>query len=109
MVEFASGVRGMALNLENDNVGVVCFGSDTTINEGDIVKRTGSIVDVPVGKGMLGRVVDGLGNAIDGKGAIADVTQRRVELKAPGDHREKVCARTNANRVKSGGFVGASW
>jgi len=84
MVEFASGVRGMALNLENDNVGVVCFGSDTTINEGDIVKRTGSIVDVPVGKGMLGRVVDGLGNAIDGKGAIADVTQRRVELKAPG-------------------------
>ena len=84
MVEFASGVRGMALNLENDNVGVVCFGSDTTINEGDIVKRTGSIVDVPVGKGMLGRVVDGLGNAIDGKGAITDVTQRRVELKAPG-------------------------
>ena len=84
MVEFASGVRGMALNLENDNVGVVCFGSDTTINEGDIVKRTGSIVDVPVGKGMLGRVVDGLRNAIDGKGAIADVTQRRVELKAPG-------------------------
>ena len=74
----------MALNLENDNAGVVCFGSDTTINEGDIVKRTGSIVDVPVGKGMLGRVVDGLGNAIDGKGAIADVTQRRVELKAPG-------------------------
>jgi len=84
MVEFASGVRGMALNLENDNVGVVCFGSDTTINEGDIVKRTGAIVDVPVGKGMLGRVVDGLGNAIDGKGAITDVTQRRVELKAPG-------------------------
>jgi len=84
MVEFASGVRGMALNLENDNVGAVCFGSDTTINEGDIVKRTGSIVDVPVGKGMLGRVVDGLGNAIDGKGAITDVTQRRVELKAPG-------------------------
>jgi len=84
MVEFASGVRGMALNLENDNVGVVCFGSDTTINEGDIVKRTGSIVDVPVGRGMLGRVVDGLGNPIDGKGAITDVTQRRVELKAPG-------------------------
>ena len=80
MVEFASGVRGMALNLENDNAGVVCFGSDTTINEGDIVKRTGSIVDVPVGKGMLGRVVDGLGNAIDGKGAIADDAKtRRVE------------------------------
>jgi proton translocating ATP synthase F1 alpha subunit len=84
MVEFASGVKGMALNLENDNVGVVCFGSDTTINEGDIVKRTGSIVDVPVGKGMLGRVVDGLGTPIDGKGAIPDVTARRVEIKAPG-------------------------
>ena len=84
MVEFASGVKGMALNLENDNVGVVCFGSDTTINEGDIVKRTGSIVDVPGGKGMLGRVVDGLGVPIDGKGAIPDVTARRVEIKAPG-------------------------
>ena len=84
MVEFASGVKGMALNLENDNVGIVCFGSDTSINEGDIVKRTGAIVDVPVGKGMLGRVVDGLGNAIDGKGALSDVTQRRVEIKAPG-------------------------
>jgi proton translocating ATP synthase F1 alpha subunit len=84
MVEFASGVKGMALNLENDNVGVVCFGSDTSISEGDIVKRTGTIVDVPVGRGMLGRVVDGLGNAIDGKGALTDVTQRRVEIKAPG-------------------------
>jgi len=84
MVEFASGVKGMALNLENDNVGIVCFGSDTTINEGDIVKRTGSIVDVPVGKGMLGRVVDGLGMPIDGKGTIQNVTARRVEIKAPG-------------------------
>eukprot|EP00793_Prasinoderma_coloniale_P002787 PRCOL_00002269-RA len=84
MVEFASGVQGMALNLENDNVGVVCFGSDTQINEGDVVKRTGSIVDVPVGMGMLGRVVDGLGIPIDGKGPLSDVTQRRVELKAPG-------------------------
>jgi proton translocating ATP synthase F1 alpha subunit len=84
MVEFASGVKGMALNLENDNVGIVCFGSDTSINEGDIVKRTGAIVDVPVGKGMLGRVVDGLGNAIDGKGPLTDTTQRRVEIKAPG-------------------------
>jgi len=84
MVEFASGVKGMALNLENDNVGIVCFGSDTTINEGDIVKRTGSIVDVPVGKGMLGRVVDGLGVPIDGKGVLTDVTPRRVEIKAPG-------------------------
>ena len=70
MVEFDSGIKGMALNLENDNVGIVCFGSDTNIREGDIVKRTGSIVDVPVGKGMLGRVVDGLGNPIDGKGPI---------------------------------------
>jgi proton translocating ATP synthase F1 alpha subunit len=84
MVEFASGVRGMALNLENDNVGVVCFGSDATISEGDTVKRTGSIVNVPVGPGMLGRVVDGLGQPIDGKGALKDVTPRRVEIKAPG-------------------------
>jgi len=84
MVEFASGVKGMALNLENDNVGIVCFGSDTTINEGDVVKRTGAIVDVPVGRGMLGRVVDGLGQPIDGKGPLADVTQQRVEVKAPG-------------------------
>jgi len=84
MVEFASGVKVMALNLENDNVGVVCFGSDTTINEGDIVKRTGSIVDVPVGRGLLGRVVDGLGIPIDGKGPIPDATPRRVEIKAPG-------------------------
>ena len=83
MVEFDSGIKGMALNLENDNVGIVCFGSDTNIREGDIVKRTGSIVDVPVGKGMLGRVVDGLGNPIDGKGPIPNVTPRRVELKAP--------------------------
>jgi len=84
MVEFSSGVKGMALNLENDNVGVVCFGSDTAIFEGDIVKRTGSIVDVPVGKGVLGRVVDALGTPIDGKGPLTDVKQRRVEIKAPG-------------------------
>jgi proton translocating ATP synthase F1 alpha subunit len=84
MVEFGSGVRGMALNLENDNVGVVLFGSDNTINEGDIVKRTGTIVDVPVGKGTLGRVVDALGNPIDGKGPLKDVTRRRAEVKAPG-------------------------
>jgi len=84
MVEFSSGVKGMALNLENDNVGVVCFGSDTGIFEGDIVKRTGSIVDVPVGRGTLGRVVDALGVPIDGKGPLTDVTRRRVEIKAPG-------------------------
>ena len=84
MVEFANGMKGMALNLENDNVGVVCFGNDSGIKEGDIVKRTGAIVDVPVGKGMLGRVVDALGIPIDGKGSLTDVTRRRVEIKAPG-------------------------
>ena len=84
MVEFANGMKGMALNLENDNVGVVCFGNDSGIKEGDIVKRTGSIVDVPVGKGMLGRVVDALGLPIDGKGPLSQVTRRRVEIKAPG-------------------------
>ncbi len=84
MVEFAGGIKAMALNLEADNVGVVIFGDDRTIKEGDTVKRTGSIVDVPVGKGLLGRVVDALGNPIDGKGPI-DATERgRVEVKAPG-------------------------
>jgi F-type H+/Na+-transporting ATPase subunit alpha len=84
MVEFANGVKGMALNLEADNVGVVIFGSDSEIKEGDIVKRTGTIVDVPVGKGLLGRVVDGLGNPIDGKGPIVAESRQRVEVKAPG-------------------------
>ena len=84
MVEFSNGIKGMALNLESDNVGVVLFGSDTGIKEGDIVKRTGNIVDVPVGKGTLGRVLDGLGNPIDGKGPLKDVTRQRVEVKAPG-------------------------
>lgn len=84
MVEFKSGVQGMALNLENDNVGVVLFGSDNEINEGDVVRRTGTIVDVPVGKGVLGRVVDALGNPIDGKGPLKNVTRRRAEVKAPG-------------------------
>ena len=84
MVEFYGGIAGMALNLERDNVGVVIFGSDKTIKEGDIVKRTGSIVDVPVGKGLLGRVVDALGNPIDGKGALKNVKRTRVEAKAPG-------------------------
>ena len=84
MVEFSSGVKGMALNLENDNVGVVLFGSDAAIHEGDIVKRTGNIVDVPVGRGTLGRVLDALGNPIDGKGSLKDVTRKRVEVKAPG-------------------------
>ncbi|CAO1624884.1 unnamed protein product [Jaminaea pallidilutea] len=84
MVEFASGVRGMCLNLEADNVGVSIFGSDRGIREGDSVKRTGQIVDVPVGPNMLGRVVDALGNPIDGKGPIEAAERRRASLKAPG-------------------------
>src|SRR5271155_2468986 len=84
MVEFSGGLRGMALNLNTDTVGVVIFGSDQNVKEGDTVKRTGDIVDVPVGKGLLGRVVDGLGNPIDGKGPLKDVKRGRVEVKAPG-------------------------
>ncbi|MCP5410940.1 MAG: F0F1 ATP synthase subunit alpha [Alphaproteobacteria bacterium] len=85
MVEFPGGVKGMALNLETDNVGCVIFGSDATIKEGDTVKRTGAIVEAPVGKGLLGRVVDPLGNPIDGKGELSDVAERRrVDVKAPG-------------------------
>ncbi len=84
MVEFANGIRGMALNLEADNVGVVIFGSDRDIKEGQTVKRTGAIVDVPVGKEMLGRVVDALGNPIDGKGPIHATRRARVDVKAPG-------------------------
>tara|TARA_B100000287_G_scaffold41913_1_gene37972 strand:- start:307 stop:1842 length:1536 start_codon:yes stop_codon:yes gene_type:complete len=84
MVEFDGGIAGMALNLEKDNVGIVIFGSDKDIKEGDTVKRTGSIVDVPTGKGLLGRVVDALGNPIDGKGPLKDVKRSRVETKAPG-------------------------
>ena len=83
MVEFPGGIRGMALNLETDNVGIVIFGEDRDIKEGDIVKRTGTIVDVPVGKGLLGRVVDPLGNPLDGKGPIESTERRRVEVKAP--------------------------
>jgi len=84
MVEFSSGLKGMALNLETDNVGVVIFGDDRTIMEGDSVKRTGAIVDVPIGDELLGRVVDALGNPVDGAGPINAKTRRRVELKAPG-------------------------
>jgi len=85
MVEFSDGSKGMALNLESDNVGVVIFGDDKAVKEGDIVKRTGAIVDTPVGKELLGRVVDGLGNPIDGKGALDKGANRtRVEVKAPG-------------------------
>jgi len=84
MVEFENGTRGMALNLESDNVGIVIFGSDREIMEGQTVKRTGAIVDVPVGKGLLGRVVDALGNPIDGKGPIKAEARARVDVKAPG-------------------------
>jgi F-type H+-transporting ATPase subunit alpha len=84
MVEFPDGTKGMALNLETDNVGIVIFGEDRGIKEGDIVKRTKTIVEVPVGPGLLGRVVDGLGNPIDGKGPLKDVEYKRVEVKAPG-------------------------
>jgi F-type H+/Na+-transporting ATPase subunit alpha len=84
LVEFPGGIKGMALNLEADNVGVVIFGNDRDIKEGDTVKRTGDIVDTPVGKGLLGRVVDALGNPIDGKGPIEATERRRVDVKAPG-------------------------
>ncbi|ASG21332.1 MULTISPECIES: F0F1 ATP synthase subunit alpha [Nitrospirillum] len=84
MVEFPGGIQGLALNLEADNVGAVIFGDDRAIKEGDTVKRTGAIVEVPVGRGLLGRVVDGLGNPIDGKGPLVDVVRKRVEVKAPG-------------------------
>jgi F-type H+-transporting ATPase subunit alpha len=84
MVEFPGGIRGMALNLETDNVGIVIFGDDRSIKEGDTVKRTGAIVDVPIGRGLLGRVVDALGNPIDGKGPIQSDARARVDVKAPG-------------------------
>jgi F-type H+-transporting ATPase subunit alpha len=84
MVEFTGGIKGMALNLESDNVGVVIFGDDSNIKEGETVKRTGEIVDVPVGKGLLGRVVDPLGNPIDGKGPIESEERRLIDVKAPG-------------------------
>ena len=84
MVEFGNGMKGMALNLETDNVGIVIFGSDREIREGDTVKRTGAIVEVPVGKELLGRVVDALGNPIDGKGPIKADKRMRVDVKAPG-------------------------
>ncbi|MCC7168089.1 MAG: F0F1 ATP synthase subunit alpha, partial [Rhodospirillales bacterium] len=84
MVEFPGGIKGMALNLEIDNVGAVIFGDDRGIKEGDTVKRTKAIVDVPVGDGLLGRVVDSLGNPIDGKGPITATERRIADVKAPG-------------------------
>jgi len=84
MVEFSSGVRGMALNLETDNVGVVVLGNDREIQEGDVVRRTGAIVDVPIGEDLLGRVLDAMGNPIDGMGPLKATERKRIEIKAPG-------------------------
>src|SRR6266511_1256607 len=84
MVEFENGVHGMALNLESDNIGIVIFGNDRKIKEGQTVKRTRAIVDVPIGKGLLGRVIDALSNPLDGKGPIEAKERRRVDVKAPG-------------------------
>ena len=100
MVEFPGGIKGMALNLESDNVGVVIFGDDRTITEGDTVKRTGTIVDVPVGKGLLGRVVDGLGNPIDGKGPIAS-TERRLRRSEGARHHSAQVGDTSRCRPAS--------
>src|ERR1700689_4993509 len=101
LVEFPNGVKGMALNLETDNVGVVTFGDDTGIGEGDTVKRPGAIVDVPVGKGLLGRVVDALGNPIDGKGPINADKRARVDVKAPG-----IIPRKSVNEPMATGLKG---
>ncbi|KAL5481991.1 hypothetical protein EMCRGX_G022269 [Ephydatia muelleri] len=99
MVEFSSGLKGMALNLEPDNVGIVVFGNDKLIKEGDVVKRTGAIVDVPVGEGLLGRVVDALGNPIDGKGPLQTTKRARVGTKAPG-----IIPRTSVNEPMQTGI-----
>ena len=95
MVEFPGGIRGMALNLEVDNVGIVIFGADRDIKEGDTVKRTNSIVDVPAGDALLGRVVDGLGNPIDGKGPIISDRAPRGRREGPGHHPAQVGARAD--------------
>lgn len=101
MVEFPGGVRGMALNLEDETVGVVVFGDDRDIKEGDVVKRTNDIVSVPTGEGLLGRVVDGLGNPIDGKGPIKNATMSRVEVKAPGIMPRKSVHEPMSSGIKS--------
>ena len=98
MVEFPGGIRGMALNLEVDNVGIVIFGSDQDIKEGDTVKRTKSIVDVPAGDALLGRVVDGLGNPIDGKGPIDVDRASRGRREGPGHHPAQIGARADGDR-----------
>merc|ERR1719320_1213688 len=99
----------MALNLEPDNVGVVVFGNDKLIKEGDVVKRTGAIVDVPVGMEVLGRVVDALGNPIDGKGPLGTSEKFRVGLKAPWNHPQAICQRTHADRNQGCRLLGAYW
>jgi F-type H+/Na+-transporting ATPase subunit alpha len=101
MVEFPGGIRGMALNLEVDNVGVVIFGSDQDIKEGDTVKRTKSIVDVPAGNALLGRVVDGLGNPIDGKGPDCGDRASRGRREGAGHHPAQIGARTDGDRPES--------
>ena len=101
MVEFPGGIRGMVLNLETDNVGIVIFGDDRDIKEGDTVKRTRSIVDVPVGKALLGRVVDALGNPIDGKGPIETTERRIADVKAPGIMPRKSVHEPMATGLKS--------
>src|SRR3954466_322474 len=103
MVEFPNGMKGMALNLETDNVGVVIFGDDSGIREGDTVKRTGAIVEVPVGRGLLGRVVDALGNPIDGKGPLKFDKKMRVDVKAPGILPRKSVHEPMAPGLKAGG------
>ena len=92
MVEFPGKIKGMALNLEDDNVGVVIFGSDKSIKEGDIVKRTKSIVEVPTGKSLLGRVVDGLGNPIDGKGPLKNTENEKSRAKSTRNYSQKICS-----------------
>ena len=111
MVEFSDGSKGMALNLESENVGVVIFGDDRNIKEGDVVKRTGSIVDTPVGKELLGRVVDGLGNPIDGKGALDKGVYRksRVEVKAPGIIPRQSVSEPMQTGLKSIDSLGSNW
>ena len=102
MVEFSDGSKGMALNLESENVGVVIFGDDRAIKEGDTVKRTGEIVDTPIGKELLGRVVDGLGNPIDGKGALdKNIKKSRVEVKAQGSMPRKSVSEPRKSGLKA--------
>src|SRR5690606_5801570 len=101
MVEFPGGIRGMVLNLETDNVGIVIFGNDRDIKEGDTVKRTRAIVDVPVGKALLGRVVDALGNPIDGKGPIETEERRIADVKAPGIMPRKSVSEPMATGMKA--------